>query len=44
MSEGLIARASIIIDAPIDRVWAALVTPEAIKQYMFGTTVVRTGR
>jgi uncharacterized protein YndB with AHSA1/START domain len=35
----LIARSSITIDAPPERVWNALVTPAAIKQYMFGTTV-----
>jgi uncharacterized protein YndB with AHSA1/START domain len=34
-----IAHASIAIDAPPERVWEALVTPRAIKQYMFGTTV-----
>ncbi len=34
-----IARASIIIDAPRDKVWKALVTPAAIKQYMFGADV-----
>jgi uncharacterized protein YndB with AHSA1/START domain len=34
-----IARASIIIDARPEKVWDALVTPSAIKQYMFGTTV-----
>ena len=35
----LIARASITIDAPSDTVWRALVTPAAIKQYMFDTNV-----
>ena len=40
MNKGLIARVSISIDAPIHKVWKALVTPETIKQYMFGTTVV----
>ena len=35
----LIARASIIINAPRDKVWKALVTPAAIKQYMFGADV-----
>jgi len=34
-----IARASIIIAAPRDKVWKALVTPAAIKQYMFGADV-----
>ena len=34
-----IARASIHIDAPASRVWAALTDPEQIKQYMFGADV-----
>jgi uncharacterized protein YndB with AHSA1/START domain len=37
MDKNLIARASISIDAPSEKVWNALVNPEAIKQYMFGT-------
>jgi uncharacterized protein YndB with AHSA1/START domain len=36
----LIARSSIVVAAPAEKVWQALVTPSAIKQYMFGTTVV----
>jgi len=36
MDKNLIARVSINIDAPSEKVWDALVTPEAIKQYMFG--------
>jgi uncharacterized protein YndB with AHSA1/START domain len=35
----LIARCSIIVDASPEKVWNALVTPAAVKQYMFGTTV-----
>lgn len=35
-----LAKASIVIEAPRTRVWKALVEPEMIKQYMFGTTVV----
>ena len=34
-----IAKASTTIDAPVAKVWDALVTPATIKQYMFGTTV-----
>jgi len=37
--KGLVARASTTINAPLDRVWDALVTPKIIKQYMFGTNV-----
>ena len=46
MDTTLIAAASIAIQAPASRVWQALVTPTAVKQYMFGTDVVsdwRTG-
>jgi uncharacterized protein YndB with AHSA1/START domain len=40
MSKGLIANAAITIDAASSRVWEALVSPAAIKQYMFGADVV----
>jgi uncharacterized protein YndB with AHSA1/START domain len=40
MKENLIAKASIDINVSSKKVWKALVTPEAIKQYMFGTNVV----
>jgi uncharacterized protein YndB with AHSA1/START domain len=40
MKKNLIAKASVDIGAPSEMVWNALVTPESIKQYMFGTTVV----
>jgi uncharacterized protein YndB with AHSA1/START domain len=39
MSKELISQASITINAPIATVWDALVTPAAIKQYMFGADV-----
>jgi len=35
----LIATAKQSINAPVEKVWKALVDPEAIKKYMFGTTV-----
>ena len=35
-----VARASASIRAPAARVWEALVTPEIVKRYMFGTTVL----
>jgi len=44
MSVNLIAKASVTINAPSRKVWEALVNPEAIKQYMFGTTVVSNWR
>ena len=40
MNKNLIAKAAITINAPSSKVWDALVTPAAIKQYMFGTNVV----
>ena len=39
MPKDLVARAALTIRAPAERVWSALVNPEAIKQYMFGTTM-----
>jgi len=39
MNKGVIANVSTTIDAPSADVWQALVTPAAIKEYMFGTTV-----
>ena len=39
-SKGLIAKASITINAPIAKVWDALINPDKIKQYMFGTNAV----
>jgi uncharacterized protein YndB with AHSA1/START domain len=44
MDRNLIARVSISINAPNDQVWKALVNPEAIQQYMFGTRVVSDWR
>ncbi len=40
MEKGFIAKQSIIINAPKAEVWDALVDPEKIKQYMFGTNAV----
>ena len=39
MERNLLAKASVSINAPGRNVWKALVTPQAIKQYMFGTDV-----
>jgi uncharacterized protein YndB with AHSA1/START domain len=35
-----IANSEILIGAPIEKVWDALVNPEIIKKYIFGTTVI----
>jgi uncharacterized protein YndB with AHSA1/START domain len=40
MDRGFIARQSVALDASRARVWDALVNPETIRQYMFGTDVV----
>lgn len=40
MEKNLIAKSTLMIHAPQARVWSALVEPEAIKHYMFGTNVV----
>ena len=39
-TENLIAKAEITINASIEKVWDALVNPEKIKQYMFGSDVI----
>jgi uncharacterized protein YndB with AHSA1/START domain len=39
MPKNLIAKTSLNIAAPVAKVWDALVNPQLIKQYMFGTTV-----
>jgi uncharacterized protein YndB with AHSA1/START domain len=44
MSKGIVAEAQATVNAPASRVWGALVTPEMIKQYMFGTNVVSDWR
>ena len=40
MKNPLIAKATIEIKAPVATVWHALVTPELIKQYLFGTEAI----
>jgi uncharacterized protein YndB with AHSA1/START domain len=43
-NEGLVAEAGALIDADRHEIWSALVDPAAIKEYMFGTTVVSDWR
>lgn len=38
--DNITATTSTTIDTPVAKVWRALVTPETIKRYMFGATVV----
>lgn len=40
MENKLKAKASIHINAPVDKVWNALVDPTLIKQYLFGTEAI----
>ena len=44
MNKDLIAKTSKTINASSTKIWNALVSPEAIKQYMFGTNVVSDWR
>ncbi len=37
--KNLTAKAKTEINAPVDKVWDALVNPEIVKRYMFGTNV-----
>ena len=39
-TKNLIANAEIAIEASRDEVWNALINPDLIKKYMFGTTVI----
>ncbi len=39
MSKGFTAKSTIEINAPVSKVWEALVNPELVKQYLFGTEV-----
>ena len=39
MKQDLVAKVSRTVEAPIDEVWQALITPETIKEYMFGAAV-----
>lgn len=40
MVQDTIIRKEVSMKAPIERVWKALVSPEIIKEYMYGTTVI----
>ena len=44
MSKGLVAKVSTTIAAPRKKAWDALVSPAAIKKYMFGAEVVSSWR
>jgi uncharacterized protein YndB with AHSA1/START domain len=40
MKSNIKGEVSILIDAPTSKVWEALITPEIIKQYFFGTDAI----
>ena len=40
MNDKLTAKATTTINAPVSKVWQALVNPEIIKQYLFDTDVI----
>jgi uncharacterized protein YndB with AHSA1/START domain len=40
MKNNLTAKAETSVNAPVSKVWNALVDPAIIKKYMFGTTVI----
>jgi uncharacterized protein YndB with AHSA1/START domain len=40
MSDKFIATATTTINAPVSKVWQALINPEIIKQYLFDTDVI----
>jgi hypothetical protein len=39
-SEDRIAKAAVVIEAPVDKVWNGLVSPAVVQQYMAGAKVV----
>ena len=40
MNDSILATAAITINAPVTKVWEALVTPSLIKKYLLGTEVI----
>ncbi len=42
MANTLSAKTDVVIDAPVESVWKALITPELIAQYLFGTKTETT--
>lgn len=44
MVQERIIRKEVSLKAPVERVWNALVSPEIIKEYLYGTTVISDWR
>ncbi len=40
MTQKYSAKESVVINAPASKVWQALVTPDIIKQYLFGVETI----
>ena len=40
MANKLVAQSSIVINAPVNKIWKALIDPAQIKEYLFGTNAV----
>lgn len=40
MNDKYVAKATTTINAPVSKVWQALINPEIIKEYLFGTEVI----
>lgn len=43
-AKGLIAKGSIVIEAPVGKVWDALTDPAKVKRYMFGADMITDWR
>ena len=44
MANKLVAKSSVVINAPVNKVWKALIDPAQIKEYLFGTNAVSDWR
>ena len=40
MLKTLVSKSSVVINAPVDKVWEALTNPSLIKEYLFGTNTI----
>jgi uncharacterized protein YndB with AHSA1/START domain len=40
MNKNLVSKSSVVINAPVDKVWEALTNPSLIKEYLFGTNTI----
>jgi uncharacterized protein YndB with AHSA1/START domain len=40
MHKNLVSKSSVVINAPVDKVWEALTNSSLIKEYLFGTNTI----